>query len=86
MPYSNFSVTIVDEESPDPATQTTADIDEALDWFTNAVTEVLEGDSEVVFASITVDGVLWGEVREGGLARGDDGGGEVVPLRRTKAA
>jgi hypothetical protein len=80
-----YTVTIVEEDIAEPSAQTTGDEQEAMDWFTNAASEVLEGDSEVVYAKVEVDGVLWGEIREGGLVP-PAGGGEVVPLRRTRAA
>jgi hypothetical protein len=82
---SDYTVTIVDEDQAEPEAKTTADLDEALDWFTNAASEVMEGESEIVMASIAVDGKLWGLVREGGLEP-PAGDGEVVPMRRTRAA
>jgi hypothetical protein len=82
---SDYTVTIVDEDQAEPESKTTADLEEALDWFTNAASEVMEGESEIVMASIAVDGKLWGLVREGGLE--PPGEGEVIPLpRRTRAA
>jgi hypothetical protein len=85
-----FAVTVKDEDAAEPITRRTRNMDEALDWFTNAATEVVENESPFVFASIEVDGVIWGEIREGGIEpMGDGGGGEVVQLptpRRRRAA
>lgn len=71
-----------------PAAQSTQDLDEAIDWYTNAVEAVMDQESDVTYAAISVDGVIWGEIRENGLA--PQGGGEVIDLKprraRTKAA
>ncbi len=81
-----YEVTCVDEDEPGPVSKTTEDLDEALDWFTNAASEVFEAESPIVMASITVDGKLCGLVREGGLEQPPAGDGEVIPMRRTRAA
>ena len=47
-----------DPESP----MATADFDEALDWFTNACTEVMAEDGNLESASISRDGVLHGQI------------------------
>lgn len=76
----NYTVAVHGEDGPNA--RTTTDVDDALDWFTNACTAILDpgaDDPEVTFASLSVDGVIWGMVRGDGL---DGDGGEVVPLRK----
>lgn len=77
---TKYTVAVHGEEGPNA--QTTENVDDALDWFTNACTAVVDpgpDDPEVAFASFAVDGVIWGMVRAGGL---DGDGGEVVQLRK----
>lgn len=57
--------------------RTTYDLDEALDWFTNACTEVMEKQGELTFASLTADGVMHGLINSDGIAPD----GEVVRLK-----
>ena len=83
-----YMVSVLDEEKPAPESRTTEDEEEALDWFTNAASEVFDTESPIIAASIRVDGQPWGMVTEGGLDPPAGGGeGEPVPIRRrTKAA
>jgi hypothetical protein len=61
-----------------PEARSTADLDDALDWFTNAVTAVMDSDDATTFATLAADGVICGAIREGGLG-GD--GERLAPLR-----
>lgn len=69
----------VQEADAGPTAQSTADLDDALDWFTNGCTEVMDPESDVTFATLAVDGVICGAIRAGGLS---PEGGEVVALRQ----
>lgn len=62
--------------------QSTDDLDAALDWFTNAATEVMDDESDLDLATIQVDGVIWGKIEAGGIE--PDPGGEVIPLRQAR--
>jgi hypothetical protein len=57
--------------------RSTADLDEALDWFTNAVTSVMDDGSDFEFASLAVDGVICGMIQEGGIPPS----GEVIDMK-----
>jgi hypothetical protein len=60
----NFAVEITADDGPE--VQTTTDVNEALDWFTNACTEIFEEESGVNIATLVVDGVEWGRIEFGG--------------------
>ena len=80
---TTYTVAIT-SEAEGPTAQSTDDLDAALDWFGNACDSVLSPDEDVQFTSISVGGVVWGMVREGGLAQDD--GGEVVELKARRVA
>ena len=80
-----YEVTVIDEEEAAPDSRTTQDLEEAVDWFTNAASEVFDHESPIIAAAIRVDGKPWGMVTENGLDP-PAGDGEPVPIRRTRAA
>lgn len=69
----------IQEEDGGPTAKSTQDLEEALDWFTNAVDDVMDQDGHVIFATLAVNGVITGMIRAGGLA---PEGGEVINLRQ----
>lgn len=69
----------IQEEDGGPTAKSTKDLEEALDWFTNAVDDVMDLEGHVVFATLSVNGLIYGAIRAGGLA---PEGGEVVNLRK----
>lgn len=75
---TTYTVAIHAEEDG-PTAQSTADLDDALDWFTNACTDVMDPEGAVSFATLAVDGVIVGAIKAGGLA---PEGGEVLQMRK----
>lgn len=76
---TKFTVSITGEGGAVDA-KDTQDADDALDWFTNAATEVMDEESDITAASLAVDGAVWGSIQEGGLE--PDDGAKVVPMRK----
>lgn len=72
---TTYAVAIRGEED---ATRTTSDVDEALDWYTNACTEVIDPEGDLTYASLSVDGIVWASAQEGGI---QPDGGEVINLK-----
>lgn len=81
---TTYIVAITEEGEGEPTSRPTENLDDALDWFTNAAEEVMDDESDVTAASLTVDGVLWGFLQEGGInAPPPEGEAEPAPrLRR----
>lgn len=75
---TKYTVAIRSTDAADEA-RSTDELDDALDWFTNAATEVMDDESPVTFASLAVNGVQCGMIEEPGMA---PEGGEVVRLRQ----
>lgn len=78
---TTYTVAIKSGESGDTS-QSTQELDDALDWFTNACTAVMDSEDDVESASLSVDGLICGIIQEPG--EGDDG--RVVELKRRKVA
>lgn len=51
----------------DAEMRSTDDLDDALDWFTNACTEVMSADADLEFASLVIDGVVHGVINAAGI-------------------
>jgi hypothetical protein len=82
---TTYVVAIREEGEAEATARSTDNMDDALDWFTNAATEVMDQESEVTFASFSVDGALWGVLQEGGI-NPPDGEAEPVPARLRRVA
>lgn len=72
---TTYTVEVRDDDG-EPKSRSTEALDDALDWYTNAVEAVMDDEHELTFAALTVDGVVWGMIQENGLTPG--GGGEAV--------
>lgn len=79
---TTYTVAIKGEQDG-PTAKSTPDLDSALDWYTNACTAVMEPEEDCSFASLSVDGVMWAVIQEGGIP---PGGGEVIDLQARKVA
>ena len=71
-------------EADGPTAKSTDDLDDALDWYTNACTAVMDPEEDLQAASLAVVGVVWAIIQENGV--GGDGPGEVVELQARKVA
>jgi hypothetical protein len=78
---TKFTVAIKGDDGEVTA-RSTEDLDDALDWFTNAVTEVMDPEEDLSFASLSVAGQVWGMIQHGGLSPD----GEVVQIRAPRAS
>lgn len=77
---TKYTVEIRERDGQAGEDQSTEDVDEALDWFTNAATEVIEDDGGLELATLKVGDFVWGVIERGGIMPPD--GGEVVSLRK----
>ena len=60
--------------------RTTEAFDDAMDWITNAIEQVVDEENPISAASLEVDGVEWVSAVEGGLS--PPPGGELLPMRK----
>lgn len=80
---TSYTVAIRGEDDASPQARSTDDVDDAVDWFTNAIDAVMDPEADANFASLTVDGKIWGVIQEGGL-RPD--GAEIIDIEQVRAA
>lgn len=67
-----YTVTATQEDGEETA-QETADLDEALDWFTNACTLVADPDNQLAKVEFAAGGTVWGVFEEDGITPDDEG-------------
>lgn len=73
-------VVAIETEGSGREERPTTDLEDALDWFTNACTAVMDEEDDVIRAELRAGRVLVGVIAAAGVT--PDPGGEVVEMRR----